>query len=118
MKLIIAGGRNIPSNIAEEKILQFFSALPFNVTGIISGGARGVDTSAERMAKYFLLPFEEFPANWDKFGKSAGYRRNALMAENGDALLLIWDGKSRGSAMMKNLMKLAHKPVYEAIVVF
>mgnify|MGYP001564359745 CR=1 FL=1 len=62
------------------------------------------------------LNIKRFPADWDHFGKSAGHRRNAQMAEYADALLLIWDGESKGSDGMKALMIKANKPVYEAIV--
>ena len=41
-----------------------------------------------------------FPADWKTFGKSAGYIRNQEMAENADALVAFWDGKSRGTANM------------------
>lgn len=117
MKLIIAGGRNIPHNIAEEKILQFFSTpgLPL-VTEIVSGCAHGVDAQAFMSSKYFNLPFKGFPADWAKHGKSAGPIRNRQMAKYGDALLLIWDGRSRGSSSMKSEMKLLDKPIYEAVV--
>ena len=46
-------------------------------------------------------------------GKAAGHVRNKKMAEYGDALLLIWDGKSKGSANMKKEMQKLNKPIYE-----
>jgi len=58
----------------------------------------------------------EFPADWDTHGRAAGPIRNKQMAEYGDALLLIWDGESRGSANMKSNMKKLGKPVYEIII--
>ena len=41
-----------------------------------------------------------FLADWDQFGKSAGYKRNIQMAEHADALIAIWDGKSKGTMHM------------------
>ena len=41
-----------------------------------------------------------FPADWDKYGKRAGYLRNVQMAEYADALLAFWDGESRGTKNM------------------
>jgi hypothetical protein len=38
------------------------------------------------------------------------------MAEEGDALLLIWDGESKGSANMKKEMLFKKKPIYEVIL--
>ena len=46
-----------------------------------------------------------YPADWDTYGKSAGYRRNQLMADNADALVAFWDGQSRGTGHMINLAK-------------
>lgn len=59
---------------------------------------------------------KEFPADWDKFGKGAGPIRNKQMADYADALLLIWDGESRGSANMKSQMEKLGKPIYEVIL--
>ena len=47
-----------------------------------------------------------FPADWDKYGKAAGFIRNEQMAQNADALVVFWDGKSRGT---KNMIELAAK---------
>ena len=46
-----------------------------------------------------------FPADWDKYGKAAGYKRNDEMARNADALIAFWDGKSRGTRHMIDLAK-------------
>lgn len=62
------------------------------------------------------LKLTKFPADWEKFGKVAGHIRNKQMAEEGDALLLIWDGESKGSANMKDNMIKLGKPVYEVIL--
>ena len=48
---------------------------------------------------------EVFPANWNKFGKSAGFRRNEQMAEVADALIAFWDGKSHGTKHMIEIME-------------
>jgi hypothetical protein len=77
----------------------------FEVTEVISGCARGADSLGERWAEDRGVPIIRFPAEWDKYGKSAGYRRNAEMAEVGEALIAIWDGKSRGTEMMINLAR-------------
>jgi len=46
----------------------------------------------------------KFPAEWNKFGKAAGPKRNKEMAIAADALIAFWDGKSRGT---KNMIELA-----------
>ena len=124
MKLIIAGSRHISVSFDEmdAHILDIVEKMGQKVTGIISGGAKGVDTSAREYV-YELAKFggnwndffhEELP-NWDKHGKAAGPLRNRRMAEMGDVLLVIWDGKSRGSRSMKNAMEELDKPIFQVI---
>jgi len=71
----------------------------------VSGTARGADQLGERYAKergYFI---QRFPADWNAYGKAAGYIRNRKMAEYADALIAFWDGKSRGTLNMISLAK-------------
>lgn len=97
MKTIIAGSRTI-TNYA--KLLQAIDELPWVITLVISGGAKGVDRLGETYAKENDLPLEIYPANWDKFGRKAGPIRNSEMADNAEALLALWDGESRGTKHM------------------
>jgi hypothetical protein len=71
----------------------------------------------ERWAKENNLPIERYPADWDNHGKSAGYRRNAEMAENAEALLALWDFKSRGTKHMIDLALKAGLVIYVRRVV-
>jgi hypothetical protein len=73
------------------------------ITEIISGTAKGADKLGERWAHSKGISIKRFPADWDKFGKSAGYKRNAEMAKYGDSLVIFWDGVSRGTKHMKEL---------------
>ena len=59
----------------------------------------------EKYAMERNLHVAYFPAKWDKYGKSAGYRRNTEMADYADALIAFWDGKSRGTAHMIKIAK-------------
>ena len=77
---------------------------------IVSGGARGVDKFAERWADENRYRKIVMPADWDKFGKSAGYRRNEEMhrfiADKENRLVVaFWDGKSKGTAHNFGLAK-------------
>lgn len=112
MKLIIAGSRTIGSVSVITDALFAAGYMPEAVTEIVSGGARGVDMLGEEVAARFSIPVKRFPANWDALGKSAGYVRNAEMAAYADALLAVWDGKSKGTNHMITLMKKAGKPVH------
>ena len=44
-------------------------------------------------------------ANWDTFGKRAGYIRNQEMANNADALVAFWDEESKGTRHMIEIAK-------------
>lgn len=116
MKLIIAGGRDLvfrSSAIAD--VVRNFN-LEKKITEIVSGGANGIDFFGGIYAEAFQIPLKTFHADWETFGKAAGPIRNKQMAEYADALLLIWDGKSKGSANMKKQMQVSGKPIYEVIL--
>jgi len=106
MRTIIAGSRNVTCYQtvlkAIRKAVEFSQIRP---TCIISGGANGVDKLGEKFSKEFGFPLEIHKAEWDKYGKRAGYIRNEEMAKVSDALIAIWDGKSSGTQHMINLAK-------------
>jgi len=97
-------------------VTLFGCSKDFNDIEIVSGRARGIDILGERYAKENNLKLKLFPADWDQYGKRAGYLRNKQMAEYADALILIWDGKSRGSQMMLELAKQYKLKIYEKII--
>ena len=82
---------------------------------IIAGKARGVDTVAVDWAVVNWLPFKEFPAQWDKYGKSAGFIRNKQMLDEGKPDLVIAFPGGIGTKMMVNLSKKAGVEVIEYI---
>lgn len=72
---------------------------------IVCGTARGADILGEKYAKEKNFNVAYYPAEWDKYGKSAGYIRNKEMAQNADALVAFWNGVSRGTKSMIDLAK-------------
>jgi hypothetical protein len=114
VKVIIAGSRTLtPSN---QLLTDCITASGFDVEEIVEGGSAGVDKTAEAYGIGSNISVRTFPANWNKYGRAAGPRRNREMAEYADALILVWDGYSRGSASMKREADRAGIPVYEHIV--
>lgn len=99
-KVIIAGTRTFDDydllcRYADIKLSNIYEPIE-----IVSGGARGADALGERYAKDRGYELRRFPADWNKYGKRAGYLRNVQMANYADALLAFWDGKSRGTKNM------------------
>ena len=114
MKLIIAGTRTINMDIGTiQNMIDYLIPMDIEITEVISGEARGMDVSGRNWAEFQKIPVKKFPADWNTHGKAAGHIRNAEMAKYGDALLLVWDGQSKGSANMKANMKKLNKPIYE-----
>ena len=106
-KVIIAGSRGFSNyKLLKEKCNEYLreKRKEYNII-IISGGARGADTLGEKYAQDEGFSLEVFLANWNKFGKSAGFRRNEQMAEVADALIAFWDGKSNGTKHMIEIME-------------
>lgn len=105
MKIIIAGSRNITNSKVVEAAIQKSGWLDKH-TEIVSGMARGVDQIAVRFAQKHGYELYQFPADWKKYGISAGPIRNCEMAEFADALIAVWDGRSVGT---KNMIDVAQR---------
>jgi hypothetical protein len=97
MRVIIAGSRNITD---PQALLDALQEVDWQITQVVCGMARGADKLGYDWARANDIPIAEFPADWNRYGKSAGYKRNAEMAKNADALLALWDGQSRGTNNM------------------
>lgn len=110
MRLIIAGSRDI--NMTWEEMHDY---LPPGTGArrleIVSGNARGPDSTAIELAKICNIPCKIFEPNWNEFGKAAGIIRNKEMGDYADELLAFWDGKSRGTKHMIDYMTSLGKPV-------
>ena len=114
MKVIVAGSRTITEYKYIVRAINEACEI-HNITGItevVSGAAPGVDRLGAAFGKANNIPVKEFPAEWDKHGKKAGYLRNEEMAQYADVLVAVWDGMSRGTQHMINIMKKLNKPVY------
>lgn len=111
-RVIIAGGREFTDyDFLKSKVLYLLQNKNLTEVTIISGHARGTDQLGERFAREFNLHLKIFPANWEEYGKSAGYRRNAEMLKEADAVICFWDGKSSGTKNMIDISQKANIPV-------
>ncbi|KKN10226.1 hypothetical protein LCGC14_1038820 [marine sediment metagenome] len=106
MKLVIAGSRDFEDY---ELLKRFCLIYRDKITEIVSGCARGADLMGEKYAKEIGIPVKRFPANWNKYGKSAGMIRNKEMMQYGDHLIAFWDSESRGTAHIIGLARDSEK---------
>ena len=113
MKVIIAGSREITQ---PEVIARAVAASGFTITEVVSGGARGVDQLGEAWAQAHHIPLTRMPADWERYGKGAGCRRNAEMAAYADACLVCWNGVSRGADHMAKTARQQGLPTYVYLV--
>lgn len=90
MKVAVIGSRGLT-------VSDFGRYLPENTTEIVSGGAKGVDTSAREYALAHGIKLTEFLPEYTKYGRSAPLKRNITIIEYSDIVLAFWDGKSRGT---------------------
>ncbi len=108
-RIVIAGCRDYTDYDEAKKYIDFcISRIKNQYTLIfLSGGCRGADMLGERFAKENEYEIEYYPAEWDKYGMSAGPKRNMKMAEACDYVICFWDGKSRGTkSMIESARKL------------
>lgn len=104
-KVIIAGSREFDNyDMLKEKCDKILSRKvnEGEEIVIVSGTARGADTLGEKYAEERGYKIERYPANWDKYGKRAGYLRNKKMAEVSNACIVFLSPKAenKGSKMM------------------
>ena len=139
-KVIVAGGRDFADH--EKRYAQYANDVALGTrkldlflknikdVEIVSGCASGADTFGEEYAKLNGFPIKEFPADWDDisadnavikqtssgrvYNAIAGHIRNQKMAEYADALVLFWDGKSKGS---RDMLKRAEKEILKIRIV-
>ena len=107
-RVVIAGCRDYNNYDEAKEYIDFClsNIRKENNIVIVSGGARGADAIGERYAKENGFKVEKYPADWDRYGRRAGPRRNKRMAEVGDYVICFWDGKSSGT---KSMIKYAEK---------
>lgn len=108
MRVAIVGSRDYPG-VPHEVVHYVYHRLTEDDV-VVSGGARGVDTSAANAARARGLKVVVHEARWGEFGRGAGYRRNRTIVEDCDRLVAFWDGSSRGTKHSIDLAHQAGKP--------
>ena len=99
MKVAIIGSRNLVVNNLNDY-------LPEEVTEIVSGGAKGIDTCAKLYALQNKIKLTEILPEYSLYGRGAPLKRNLQIIRYADLVLAFWDGKSKGTEfVIKNCEK-------------
>ena len=105
MKILIVGSRSI-------KEFDLSGYIPKETELIISGGASGVDSLAEEYAdKHRISKLIMYP-KYEIYGRAAPLKRNEIMVDIADEVLIIWDGKSRGTNYTAKYAEIKNKKVH------
>lgn len=104
MKILVCGSRHFNDFPELMKVLD-----RYDITEIIEGEAEGADRLARLYGEYLDIPVRAFPAEWDKYGKSAGPIRNRQMLVEGkpDLCIAFRGPNSRGTQNMINQARKA-----------
>lgn len=103
-RYIIAGGRDFNDyHLMKSKLDQIIKDK--ENSEVVCGMANGADLLGKQWAEENDIDVIEFPANWTKYGKSAGPVRNIEMANYATHLIAFWDGESKGTKHMIDVAK-------------
>jgi len=115
LRILVTGSRHWTDRYAIRRALLRAVALcadPPSRVVVVHGGARGADAGAGQVARGYGWTVEPHPADWDKYGRSAGHRRNAEMVALGaDVCLAFPLGDSQGTRGCMKLCERAGIPV-------
>ena len=104
MKISVIGSRGLVIN-------DLGNSLPANVTEIVSGGAKGIDTCAKEYALSNGIKLTEFLPEYNKYGRGAPLKRNLLIIDYADEVLAFWDGRSSGTKYVIEQCRKRNKKV-------
>lgn len=101
LRILITGSRTWEDRQAMFRTLRGY-AIPDRPVTLVHGDAKGADRMAGEIAQQFGWTVEKHPADWDKYGRSAGPKRNEKMLALGADVVLAFraDGVSRGTDHM------------------
>ena len=115
-RVLVCGSRDFRDRgLVDAKLDEVRERLGGVPMRVISGAARGADSLAADWARRNGVPCDEYPADWDHYGRSAGYRRNEQMLAKGRPHLVVAfpQGESRGTRMMMDIAAKAKVAVEE-----
>lgn len=110
-KVAVVGSRSFTDYEKLNKTLSDYHAKT-GITLVVSGGAAGADSMAERFARENNISTSIHKPDWKKYGRAAGFIRNKDIIAECDVCFAFWDGSSRGTANDIELCNKMNKPCY------
>lgn len=112
---LVAGSRTFNDKKSLYATLDFLLQ-NYKEIHIVAGEAKGADELAKQYAFDRNYLYHGFPADWNTFGKSAGYKRNIQMHKfiaqfQKRGCVCFWDGQSKGTAHNFELAKKLNTPL-------
>lgn len=98
MKVAVVGSRNICEADIERYVV--------GADEIVSGGAKGIDSLAEKYAKEKGIRLTVFLPEYECYGRVAPIVRNKKIVDYADKVIAFWDGNFKGTL---SVMKYAEK---------
>lgn len=103
LKIAVIGSRNLVVNIERY--------IPSEITELISGGGKGIDSLAEQFADQNCIPKRILKPEYDKYGRKAPLIRDRQIVDCADLVVAVWDGFSSGTWYTINYARRIGKPV-------
>ena len=108
MKVAVIGSRSLNVDVS--------CYIPSEATTIVTGGAKGIDSLAEKYADEHNLKKIIFKPQYELYKKVAPIKRNILIVNEADLIVAIWDGKSKGTKFTIDYAKKINKSIRIFIV--
>ena len=101
---MVAGSRSITN-------FDLSVYVPKDTDLIVSGGAHGIDELAEKYADKHKISKLVLRPQYKIYGRGAPLKRNEMMVDLSDTVLLVWDKKSKGTKHTLEYAKSKNKLV-------
>jgi len=112
INLAIIGSRTFNNYfIVESEVNKILQDNNYTIHTVISGGAIGADTLAEKYCSQYNIPIKVIKPDW-RLGKSAGMIRNTEIIKESDVIIAFWDNKSKGTSDSINKAKKLNKKIF------
>ena len=106
MKVAVIGSRSFDDYDLLERTLSELS-----ISLLVSGGAKGADSLAERYADEHQISKQVFLPDYARYGRGAPLQRNYQIVDAAERVVAFWDQKSRGTRHTIEYAERVGKPV-------